>query len=138
MIMTRETDYAVRILRALAAGERKNVRQICDTELVPMQFAYKILKKLKKHGLIEIFRGADGGCVLTADLGKVSLLDLLKCINEDICVNACMEPGFECQRRKLNGGVCSFHDNLAEVQMNLESELKKYTIASLMRSELSE
>ena len=44
MIMTRETDYAVRILRALSCGERMTVRQVCDLELVPVQFAYKILK----------------------------------------------------------------------------------------------
>ena len=50
MIMTRETDYAVRILRALSCGERMTVRQVCDLELVPVQFAYKILKKLEKQG----------------------------------------------------------------------------------------
>ena len=61
MIMTRETDYAVRILRALSCGERMTVRQVCDLELVPVQFAYKILKKLAACGYVEVFRGQEGG-----------------------------------------------------------------------------
>ena len=65
MIMTRETDYAVRILRALSCGERLTVRQVCDSELVPVQFAYKILKKLASCGYVEIFRGQEGGCRLS-------------------------------------------------------------------------
>ena len=40
MIMTRESDYAVRILRALAGGEKLHVGRICEAELVPEQFAY--------------------------------------------------------------------------------------------------
>lgn len=84
MIMTRETDYAVRILRALSCGERLTVRQVCDSELVPVQFAYKILKKLASCGYVEIFRGQEGGCRLKADLNELSLYDLMRCINEDI------------------------------------------------------
>lgn len=132
MIMTRETDYAVRILRALSGGERKNVRQICDSELIPMQFAYKILKKLDKSGFIEVFRGAGGGCRLKADLAAVTLYDILKCMNDGVFVNACTEPGFECSWKLKNGGVCCFHNSLNEVQANIENELKKYTVSDLM------
>ena len=86
MIMTRESDYAVRILRALAGGDKMTVGRICEAELVPVQFAYKILKKLAKCGYVEIFRGAEGGCRLSADLGALTLYDLLRCIDEDLFV----------------------------------------------------
>lgn len=42
MIITRETDYAIRILRALADWEQKNIREISDEQMIPRQFAYKI------------------------------------------------------------------------------------------------
>ena len=61
MIMTRESDYAVRILRALAGGEKMTVGGICEAEVVPGQFDYKILEKLAKCGYLGIFRGAEGG-----------------------------------------------------------------------------
>ena len=44
MMITRESDYAIRIIRALKDGELLPLEQICQRELVPKQFAYKILK----------------------------------------------------------------------------------------------
>ena len=132
MIMTRESDYAVRILRALAGGEKMTVGRICEAELVPVQFAYKILKKLAKCGYVEIFRGAEGGCRLSADLDGLTLYDLLRCIDEDIFVNACMSPGYECAWRGSHCGGCRFHDNLAEVQRAIEEELKRRTVGAML------
>ena len=56
MTMTRESDYAVRIMRALSHGSLKTVKEICGEEAIPTQFAYKILKKLSNAGLIQIIR----------------------------------------------------------------------------------
>ena len=68
MLLSRETDYALRILQSLLGGERKSVGEISREELIPQQFAYKIMKKLSNAGLVDITRGADGGCRLLADL----------------------------------------------------------------------
>lgn len=56
MMITRESDYAIRIIRALKDGELLPLEQICQRELVPKQFAYKILKKLERSGLVSIRR----------------------------------------------------------------------------------
>ena len=146
MIMTRESDYAVRILRALAGGEKMTVGRICEAELVPVQFAYKILKKLAKCGYVEIFRGAEGGkcgyveifrgaeggCRLSADLSAVTLYDLLRCIDEDLFVNACMSPDYECAWRGAHCGECRFHSNLAGLQRVIEDELKRRTVGAML------
>lgn len=58
MLITRETEYAVRILRSLVDLNLKNIREISDEQLIPRQFAYKISKKMEKAGFIEIVRGA--------------------------------------------------------------------------------
>ena len=47
MFITRECDYAVRVIRALQ-GERLSVPEICEKEAITAPFAYKILKKLQK------------------------------------------------------------------------------------------
>ena len=90
MTMTRESDYAVRIMRALSHGSLKTVREICGEEAIPTQFAYKILKKLSNAGLIQIIRGAAGGYKLDKDLHDVSLLDIMHAIGEKGVVNACI------------------------------------------------
>ncbi len=132
MIMTRETDYAVRILRALSCGERMTVRQVCDAELVPVQFAYKILKKLAVCGYVEVFRGAEGGCLLKTDLDELSLYDLMRCINEDLFVNACMDAGYECPWRRSHCGVCHFHSSLEGVQREIEALLKNRYLGKML------
>ena len=48
MVITRETDYALRILRALLDGKLHTAGQIAQDELLPQAFAYKILKKLRR------------------------------------------------------------------------------------------
>ena len=58
MIITKETDYALRILRVLLDGEKHSVAEMSETELIPNQFAYQILRKLSAGNLvreIEIF-----------------------------------------------------------------------------------
>lgn len=133
MIMTRESDYAVRILRALSGGEKMTVRQICESELVPMQFAYKILKKLAKSGCVEIFRGAEGGCRLSADLDSLTLYDLLRCIDENLFVNACIARDYKCAWRGAHCGECRFHSNLTELQRVIEDELKRRTVGAMLK-----
>lgn len=45
MLITRECDYAVRVIRALSGAERLSVGEICEREEITAPFAYKILKK---------------------------------------------------------------------------------------------
>ena len=68
MVITRETDYALRILRALLDGKLHTAGQIAQDELLPQAFAYKILKKLEKAGLVEVVRGTAGGRWAAAEL----------------------------------------------------------------------
>ena len=133
MLMTRESDYAVRILRALDSGRKMTVTQICEEENVPVPFAYKILKKLSNGGFVDICRGADGGCRLVVDLDEVSLYDLLNCMNDSIIINACMKPGYVCERKGGDGEPCHFHENLKKVQRVFERELKKRSIGEMIR-----
>ena len=46
MLITRETDYALRMLRVLLDEEKHSAAEMAETELIPMQFAYQILRKL--------------------------------------------------------------------------------------------
>ena len=129
MRITRETDYALRMLRELSAAEqgekqgRVSVREVADREMIPLQFAYKIVKKLEKGGLVQISRGAEGGCALTADLHEVSLFDLMRAMEEDPYMISCMEPGYVCQWRSANKN-CRVHQQLALIQKRLDRELQ--------------
>ena len=76
MLITRECDYAVRIVRALAGGEKLCVNQVCEKEELTPAFVYKILKKLEKGDLVMSFLGSNGGYGLKKDIGQITLLDI--------------------------------------------------------------
>ena len=96
MIITKETDYALRILRVLLDGEKHSVAEMSETELIPNQFAYQILRKLSAGNLVRVSRGALGGCELSCDLDATSLYDLMGVVGERGILCACMEPGYDC------------------------------------------
>lgn len=134
MLITRETDYALRILQSLLNGEKKSVGEISEQELIPQQFAYKIIKKLSQAGFVQILRGADGGCRLACDLDKVSLFDLMAVTESHYAVNACMDPAYHCPRREKKGR-CIIHSRLVGVQQRLDEELRSYNLKSLLKPE---
>ena len=103
MIITKETDYALRILRVLLDGEKHSVAEMSETELIPNQFAYQILRKLSAGNLVRVSRGALGGCELSCDLDATSLYDLMGVVGERGILCACMEPGYECRWQDKHG-----------------------------------
>ena len=109
LLVTREADYALRILRALAGGEQRTAADICEQEQIPDKFVYKIAKKLEKSGFIKIVRGAEGGCRLIVDLHTMSLYDLMEALGADRLVNACMQPEYRCTWQERHAEICSLH-----------------------------
>lgn len=131
MLITREADYAMRMIRALRNEELMTMDEICRQELVPKQFAYKILKKLKNAGLIQIRRGAKGGCTLARPADRITLYDIIVSINKDISVARCLLDGVACENRE-RAGICTVYDELKRIQNLLEEELKRYSFKELM------
>lgn len=133
MLITKETDYALRILRALAVGDQLTAAALAQGEQIPQQFAYKIMKKLEKAGFIRILRGKDGGCVLTADLEKVTLYHLLQAMEEDSSVSTCMKPDYRCPWRSAhNGTTCRAHMKLLAIQKKLDRELNSHSMQEIL------
>jgi Rrf2 family protein len=132
LLITRETDYALRILRALSNGEQITTKEICEKELLPQQFVYKIIKRLSHAGLVGIARGSGGGCRLIADLKKVSLYDLAKIMDADSLVSACMQPGYKCAARQKRGAACVTNKQLRQIQDTIDRELKKRSLYAML------
>lgn len=135
MLITKETDYALRILRGLTDGERHTMRSLCQAEAVPQQFAYKILKKLSQAGLVRSVRGVSGGCELAGDLSQTTLYDLMEAMEENRQVIACLQPGYQCKWEKKHGSRCTVHQKLGHIQEMMDQELRSHSLQSLMSGE---
>ena len=132
MLITRECDYAVRVLRAMAENRRVSVNEICERELITAPFAYKILKKLQKSGMVRGYRGVHGGYVLNCDLDQVTLYDIYTTIDPDMFIIDCLQPGYNCARNGADGEKCTVHSELCEIQQELCRMLQRKSLKKLI------
>ncbi|GHV94113.1 hypothetical protein AGMMS50293_04330 [Spirochaetia bacterium] len=130
MFITRETDYAIRILRELNGHTRKTVQTICKNEQVPLQYGYKILKKLEKAALVQSFRGINGGYTLTRLARDITLFDVVRAIDEELVLSECLGHDFQCP---MNSGkkYCGVHCELRRIQDVLLGALREKSLADI-------
>lgn len=122
MLLTKENDYAIRMVRAIKDGRKHTMREICLEEEIPEAFAYKIVRKLQKAGIVLVERGAAGGCKLNKKLEELSLFDLVAAIDDTTAITQCIQK--PCTRNTTNS-PCKVHCELKRIQEVLMDELKK-------------
>jgi len=131
LLISRECDYAIRVIRSLSTFERMSIQQICKQEYIPHAYAYKIIKKLEQAHLVNIFRGAKGGYELACDLEQTTLYDIYQAIEGDLLLNDCQRPGSECPNR--NGGKrCKVHAALESLQEQFIQIMKLQLIRTII------
>ena len=135
MFITRECDYAVRVISALAGGSRLSVSEICEKESITAPFAYKILKKLQEAGLVKGFRGVHGGYALNCGPEEITLYDIYSAVDPELLIIECMGQGYECVRNGKSDGQCMVHCELEEIQKELWALLKRKNMKELLGKE---
>ncbi|MCF0258783.1 MAG: Rrf2 family transcriptional regulator [Erysipelotrichaceae bacterium] len=132
MINTRETDYALRIVRALDPVKTMPTQLICENEQIPLKFAYKIISKLDKAQWIEVLRGANGGCRLKIDLDSKTILDLMAAMGRKPLISPCLAEDYECEWKIEHQCTCTVNEEFARLQHGLEESMQKYTIQEIL------
>lgn len=132
MIITKKSDYAIRICRALEDGGVHNVTEICEKENVPRAFAYKILRELEMSDIVKSERGNKGGYYLSISLDDITLYDVVSLLEDDVAITHCMKQ--DCERNKTDE-PCKVHKELLRVQQIMEDELNKKKIREILDSE---
>lgn len=127
MLLTKEVDYAMRIIRELGKGSKKSAKDICASEMMPEAFTYKILKKLEKSEMVKSIRGAQGGYVLTQELSELTLADIVDVIDPNIGVSQCSNSDYCCERSMDMGGCCT-NSELQRIQKVVMDEMRRYSL----------
>lgn len=130
MIITKETEYAARMLRSLlrlGEGEIKNIRIISDEQAVPRQFAYKISKKMERAGFIKIVHGAHGGCRIDRDLRDITMMEFIRTMDKENMTSYCLHGQTDCLYRE-QAGECSIRDSLCYIQRDLAAYFSTITV----------
>ena len=131
MVMTREMDYALRILRALYQNGQLSAASIAQREQVPKAITLKILKQLHTAGLVDSRRGPSGGYLLQRDCETLYLWDVVHALGESLYVNRCQQPGYQCESRPE--GNCGLCRELSRIQEMLDGEMKKTPLSAIFQ-----
>ncbi|AFZ21120.1 rrf2 family protein, putative transcriptional regulator [Allocoleopsis franciscana PCC 7113] len=79
-----KTEYALLALLELTAcyneGEPLQIRQIAAIQNIPDRYLEQLLATLRRGSLVRSHRGAKGGYVLGREPWKITLLDVINCL----------------------------------------------------------
>lgn len=134
MLMTREMDYALRILRALCQDGQLSAAAAAEKEHMPKAITLKILKRLHAAGLVTSRRGSSGGYLLQRPCDELYLGDLFQALGEPVFVNRCQRPGYQCENRRPES--CGLCRELSRIQGVLDGELRKTPLSAIFQEDL--
>lgn len=129
MLVTRETDYAVRCILYLAQANDQvmNVTEVSRKMHIPKTFLAKIFQRLAKADLVESVRGMNGGFRLAKKPSAISLLDIMEAIQGASCINVCAVNSKKCKRSSF----CTVHPFWVDLRQEVNKRLQEQTIDKL-------
>ena len=101
--VTKLTDYATLVMTVLAAAPDAvlSANELAERAGIELPTASKELKPLAQAGLVDGFRGANGGYRLARDAREVSLADIVEAMEGPLAMTEC----------SIHEGQCGIEDS---------------------------
>lgn len=135
--INRQTDYAVRVVLALAKvsdGSRRSSADIQREMLIPKAFMRRIVAQLSREGLVSTFPGREGGLSLPRPASQITLKDIVEAFEGPILLSECLQVKGE--------DDCPFQSNCpvrpkwGRVQVAMLREMASITFEDLVQESL--
>jgi len=132
--INRQTDYAVRVVLALAQrgeGTRLSSADIQKEMLIPKALMTRIVAQLSHEGLVNTYPGRDGGLMLPRPASQITLKEVVEAFEGQILLSECMQVKGE--------DDCPFQSNCpvrskwGRVQVAMMREMASITFEDLVR-----
>ncbi|HSK66315.1 MAG TPA: Rrf2 family transcriptional regulator [Anaerolineales bacterium] len=135
--INRQTDYAVRVVLALARhgeGARRSTAEIQKEMLVPKAFMSRIVAQLARAGLVNTFPGRDGGLMLPRPASQITLKDIVEAFEGPILLSQCLQvKGEDDCPFQVN---CPVRPKWGRVQVAMLREMASITFEDLVQESL--
>lgn len=91
MRLTKQTNYAIRVLMYCAANDGKlsRVTEIAAAYSVPEMYLFKILQPVVENGMLETVRGRNGGVRLAKPASQITLFDVVRVTEDNFSMAEC-------------------------------------------------
>jgi Rrf2 family protein len=132
-MITRETDYSMRMVLALAGHHKKGVKTVSSADVasemdIPYRFLRKLVKRLVTGGVIESRRGKNGGVALARDPSTITLYDIVQATGpKGVELSLCVSKPQSCKRSNL----CELLHEFQVIQNGVDSHLKSVRVSDL-------
>ncbi len=130
MLITRQADYAVRIVIYLANNPGKTVTAsvIAESTGVPKSFLPRIVSTLSNRKIVITEKGKKGGVRLAKSPEDISIYEVIEAIDGIPTMNACIDREDACPFT----GFCKMHRLWVELQRHIEEKLKSTKVSDVV------
>jgi Rrf2 family protein len=128
MIISKKTDYALRVILELAVSKKKlRIKDISKKQKIPFKFLQQLVLQLHSLGYIDTYRGKNGGIVLVKNPGEINLKDFILSFEGTLAPIGCVETK-SCPEIQS----CVLYPIWVEVEDKIKSMLEKITIKDVV------
>lgn len=133
MILTRTSEYALRILSFMARNhETKFSAQEMHEQLqIPERYMRRLLTRMANQGFIRSDRGRNGGFIFARPLEQIYISEVIECVEGFTAESYCILGFATCSFER----ACSMHAMWAEAREKVIQVLTQSTIADLRQTE---
>jgi Rrf2 family protein len=126
--LTKKADYALRLMVEVAANEdgRLSTAEVAAREDIPYQFLRKVAQDLVAAGLLASSRGVRGGLALAHPAGTISLLEIVRAVEEPAVSKCVIDPSV-CTRRSR----CVIYPVWRRLQREMEGAMEGVLLSEL-------
>lgn len=132
MRFSAKSDYAVTAVLDMALNDDKgpvHVRAIARRQVIPVRFLEQVMASLKKAGLVESIRGAQGGYILSRAPETINLAQIIEAVEGPITPMDCTAGTFEHRCLQING--CVVKDVWEDVRRAITDVLSRVSIEDM-------
>ena len=132
MRITLESDYALRIITALAnEGDLVDAKTLSEITQVTQRFTLKILRKLVQGDFISSVKGVKGGYRLKRPASEITLRSVIERIDGPIVIARCLDSEETCSLNH-DKTACIYHHIFDRISNDVASKLGSITISDVL------
>ena len=129
--VTKMTDYASILLACLAQEPDKvhSATELAERAKLELPTVSKVLKPLAQAGLVDGFRGSQGGYRLAKAAAEINLYEVVEAMEGRLGMTECSGEHSQCEHEPH----CGIQDHWQKINDVIASALKSVSIAEMSR-----
>ena len=127
--ISKMTDYAIMVMVELNAsrGEVLSANALAERSHLELPTVSKVLKLLVKTGLVESYRGANGGYSIERDALDINVAEIIAAIEGPIAMTECsVEEGLCAQE-----AICGLRGNWQRISVAIAKAMESVSLAEM-------